>query len=92
MDWKEFFKPTKIKILTSIIILILFVPFINYDNGIRCIKAPCPADTTGSITSWLISSYNHNIYQIQYINLLLGIIISYLVSCLIIYLVKKKDI
>ncbi|MEK6906479.1 MAG: hypothetical protein AABW81_02565 [Nanoarchaeota archaeon] len=90
MNLKKFLKPTKWKILTFVIISLLFIPFINYDNGIRCIKAPCPADTTGSVIMYLLLSDNFHVYKILYINLAVGLIISYLLSCMIVSLIKKK--
>lgn len=53
MDWKALLKPSKEKFLAAILIFALFVPFVTYDNGIRCFMAPCPASDTGSVFSWL---------------------------------------
>ena len=86
MDWKEFLRLTIGKVILFLIILILFVPFIRYDNGIRCFIAPCPSDTTGSVAMWLMSG---RIYEIYYSYLIIGFIISYFVSCLIISIFNK---
>jgi len=98
MDWKKFFKPTKAKIITAIIILIIFVPFIIYDNGTRCFMAPCPSSSYASIALWLLLSLvsllaRHSfvfIYSISLPILIIGIILSYLISCLIIFKKRKK--
>lgn len=79
MNWREFLKPTAFKIIAFIIIFVFFVPFIHYDTGIICVKAPCPTDVTGSILMYLYS--NNLIYGIIYDNLIIGLIISYLISC-----------
>jgi len=89
MNSKKFLKPTISKIIAAIFILIIFVPFINYDTGIRCIAAPCPASANGSIVIWLIFSYNFQIYSISYAALIIGIILSYLLSCIIIFAINK---
>ena len=80
------------KIIANIILFTLiftiFVPFINYDNGIRCITTPCPADATGSIALYLIKGLP-NIYSINYINLIIGIIISIILAYIIIFTINK---
>ena len=92
MDWKEFFRPTIGKLILFLIILVIFVPFIRYDNGIRCFIFPCPADTTGSAAMWMMSRiYAGHIYEINYSSLTLGLIISYFASCLIISIFKKTQ-
>lgn len=85
MDWKEFFKPTISKIIVFVMIFLFFVPFIDYDNGIRCIKAPCHSSDTGSVLMYLLFSYKPNmtIFSFSYICLIAGMIISYLISCAI---------
>ncbi len=88
MNWKEFFKPTIWKITLFLILLILFVPFIQYDNGIRCNRLPCPTDTTGSAAMWLLvkTRTTAKIYDFNYLYFAIGSIISYAISCLIISL------
>lgn len=90
MNWK-FFKPTIWKIVIFVIIFIVFVPFIHYDTGIRCEQAPCPAGTTGSLLKYILYSHDFYIYSggILYINLIIGLIISYLISCIIVTLYNK---
>ena len=88
MNIQSFLKPTIAKISVAVLILIIFVPFINYDTGIRCITTPCPANADGSIAMWLFS-YHSYIYSIYYVNLIVGIILSYLISCLIVFIISK---
>lgn len=89
MNFKEFFKPNAKKIIIFTILFIIFVPFINFDTGIGCIKAPCNAGETGSLLTFLFSSYKFYIYYINYFNLVIGLIISYLISCLIVFVYNK---
>ena len=92
MDWKEFFKPTIGKIVLFLILLIVFVPFISFDNGMRCITAPCPSVTTGSLLMWYGLKFG-SIYELHYLYLVIGLIVSYLVSAIIVSLfnlVKNK--
>ena len=94
MNFKEFFKLTKWKIFISILIFVLFVPFIYLDSGIRCIQAPCGALILGTIIQYLLS-HNFLIYaiKINYLYLVLGIMSSYLLSSLICNKIKffKKN-
>ncbi len=91
MNWKEFFKPTLSKMIVLAIIFAVFVPFIHYDTGIRCIQAPCPAGATGSLLVYVLFSHNLYIYTggVLYINLIIGLFVSYLVSCILILIVNK---
>ena len=75
MNWKHYLKPTISKLILIAIIFTLFVPFISYDNGIRCITTPCPNESTGSVAAWLIFSPNFHIYSVNYINLVIGLIL-----------------
>lgn len=89
MSLITFLKPTITKIIVAILILVIFVPFIHYDTGIRCIQAPCPAGADGSIAMWLIFSHNFYVYSVSYVNLIIGVFLSYLVSCLVIFGIDK---
>lgn len=90
MDWKSFLKPTKSKLGLAAVLFLLFVPFINYDNGIRCIRAPCPADTTGSVVMYSLQVAAENwrsvhIYHYELGLLAIGTIAAYLASCLLVF-------
>ena len=89
INLKDFFKQTIAKIISSIIIFAIIVPFIVYDNGIRCIKTPCLNESVGSIVMWLVFSSNFTIYSLKYNYLIIGVILSYLVSCLLILTLNK---
>jgi len=89
MNLKSFLKPTLAKIIVTILVLVIFVPFIHYDNGIRCVRAPCPSEDEGSIAMWLIFSHHFYIYSLSYVNLIIGIFLSYLVSCAAIFAIEK---
>lgn len=90
MNAISFFKPTIAKIIVAVLIFAMSVPFIHYDTGIKCIAAPClEASTGGSIFVWLVSSYGSSIYWISYVSLIIGIIMSYLVACMIIFAINK---
>ncbi len=89
MNIKKFFKPTPAKIIFSILLFIIFTPFIYYDTGIRCVTTPCPAGATGSLLMYFLFSYNLHIYDILYMNLVIGLFISYIISSALISLIKK---
>lgn len=84
MDAASFFNPTVKKIVVAAVIFALFVPFISYDTGARCIRAPCyVAEAAGSIVTWLIFSYDFRIYSLSYAMIIVGLIASYSISCVI---------
>jgi hypothetical protein len=90
MNWKEFFRPTVSKIAISVVLFVIFVPFIE-PHGFQCIKAPCPQPGTQSLlTQFLIFlTLGNPIVGIHYVNLFVGLIMSYLLSCLIISGINK---
>ena len=82
-------KPLKFIILTIIlaaIVFIVFVPFINHDNGIRCITAPCPADSTSTLLAYTLFFSHYHIYQFYWTSAAIGIIISLIISSIAVYL------
>lgn len=89
MNWEVFFRPTIAKIAVFAVVSVLFVPFIDYDNGIRCFTTPCPAETTGSTAMWLFLSYNYHIYEYHFVNLVSGLILSYIASCLAVLVANR---
>ncbi len=89
-DLKEFLRPTLWKIIIFIIIFVIFVPFIYLDTGIRCIQAPCPSGKIGSILFYLLQSKKLHLDGLYYFGLIIGLIVSYLLSCLIFRICGKK--
>lgn len=111
MTAKEFFKPTKGKIILTIIFILIFP--LPYWNGIlceRCLDEPCPPcpDTnfSPSLIGWyftwggagfyrdtrLASTFNPAIdvlSEILITLLIIGLPISYLCSCSIVFVYKK---
>lgn len=91
MDWKSFFRPTLAKIIVAVMIILVFVPFIHYDNGVRCIQAPCSSQGLGSIATAVFFTWDFGlqIYSISYFNLVAGIVLAYLVSCSSVFLLNR---
>ena len=88
MPIKEFFRPTIVKIIIALTIFV-FVPFIYYDTGIRCIKAPCPAGADASIIQYFLNAPFNHIYSIYWISFIGGLLASYILSCVIIFVFNK---
>lgn len=84
MDWKAFLRPTITKTAVFTAISMLFIPFIDYDTGVRCFTTPCPSETTGSVAMWLLSSHDYHIYEYHLANLTAGLVLSYVLSCLVV--------
>ncbi len=72
----------KKRIVLALLLFIIFVPFIDYDNGMRCFTAPCNSTDLGSLIIYIFNGFPH-IYGINYPILFGGIILSYLISFLI---------
>jgi hypothetical protein len=83
----EYIKPTKRKIILFLLIFVVLVPFIQYDTGIRCIQAPCPAADVGSVFKFVKNS--KGFVEIEYINFSVGLVISYLAACGLIFMHKN---
>lgn len=93
MNWKEFFKPNKIKIILTIIFIIvfLFLPMIPYSIQPHCeLGAPCPKITEiMPVFVYMVNEYNlvnsrTQIPNIYFFILLIAIVfISYLISCIV---------
>ena len=87
---KEFFKLTTPKVILSVVIFAVFVPFI-IPHEIQCIQAPCPELGAQSVLTLMFMGNLSSVVGINYINLFVGLIISYLLSSLIIFIIKKTN-
>lgn len=85
IDWKAYLKPSLMKIAIAALFFILFAPFINCDNGIRCIRAPCPSSSLDSIFFWLVpldgTPAMPHVYSLDFPILIGGAVICYLAGC-----------
>ncbi len=95
----NFFKPTFFKIIIAAVIFFFFVPFVSIDSGVRCVTEPCDSESTVSLLIYIVSLFEGKVivYNFFYTNVLLGIIASYILSCVVVVLVaylkdKAKDI
>ncbi|MFA6907679.1 MAG: hypothetical protein WC263_02525 [Candidatus Micrarchaeia archaeon] len=94
-DLNAFLKPSWKKAAIAALLFILFVPFINHDNGIRCIRAPCPSSSVGSFASWLLfgpwaHSQPAHVYSIDLFIALIGIAVCYALACALLGWKKGK--
>jgi hypothetical protein len=60
MNWKKLLQPTIGKFALAALFFITFVPFIEFDTGIRCITVPCPSSSVGSILSYHLFYFQHS--------------------------------
>ena len=90
ISWKEFLKPTIGKIILTLVLTAVFAPFGDFDQGIRCITAPCPSGPP-MIIFYLMALFKGygDIHEIHYLEFVIGVIASYLFSCIIILIFKK---
>ncbi len=73
--------PDALKVAAFAAIFVLFVPFIEYDTGIRCITTPCASSATGTIAGFLLSQQKY-VYGLLAVNLVIGAAVAYLISCI----------
>lgn len=97
MDWKEFLRPTKTKLLVAAILFVLFVPVVNM-FGSECTGEMCQdvgiSINKASIIQILLPSLGNPAFRVDYLevlylNVLFGTIICYLLTCLLIFLYSK---
>jgi len=88
-DWNELLKPSREKYLAAVFLFLVFVPCLEYDNGIRCIRAPCPANNIGSLLMFFLFSPTHDIFQILYINAIVGLALAYILAAIAVPLYSK---
>ncbi len=95
----NFFKPSILKVVITVVIFLFFVPFVSIDSGVRCVTEPCESESTVSLLIYIISVFEGEVtvYDFFYTNILLGIVASYVSSCIVVVLVaylknKAKDI
>lgn len=81
----DFFRPTWLKIIIFALIFVTFVPFIEYYTVINCIIGPCPPlpGPTGSLLPFLFPGH-YIVHSILYVNMVVGLILSYLISCAVV--------
>ncbi|MDP3965986.1 MAG: hypothetical protein Q8Q04_00460 [archaeon] len=70
------------RLILAFLLLMVFVPFLNYDNGTRCITAPCDSGDMGSVALWGINGFPY-IYGVNYLFLIGGIILTFIIAALI---------
>ncbi len=89
MKIKEFLKPTLVKIIIFLIISSVFIPFIYYhilDKGVPIFN---PFGNSILIYLFDLVFRKIGIYHISYPILIVGLVISYLLSSLITYSINK---
>jgi len=81
MDWKEFLKPTKGKIISALVLTLILVPFVKTEMQIMCITEPCnPLVIHRPLLLGLLSI--SEIVGVSSGYLIAGSVISYLITCL----------
>jgi hypothetical protein len=94
----NFLKPTIAKLVIFLIIIVVFVPVVRIDTGVRCITEPCDSASNVSLIIYLISMIEDvAVFEILYTSIIIGAVISYILSCFVVIFVdflkeKAKDI
>ncbi len=90
---KEFFKPTRVKVIFLLLAVLFVIPFIGYDTGIRCITTPCPSFAHTTLWKFMFlkndNPYTANSYEISWTRIAGGIAIFYVLGCMIVPLSRK---
>lgn len=97
---KEFIKPTKVKIILALILTFIFTPFVLVYDGNR--SGGCNINSTTSLgcpyalrifisvqslPSFFLS-YGVSFYSISKEILIIGLVITYLISCFVVWLIN----
>ena len=88
----NFLMPDKLKwiILGSLVILFLFIPFVPVKHVNPCFVPPCPENTVIVPPIVLFDTGGYVFTTIlTYVALLVGLIILYLASCLVVFCLTK---
>ena len=95
MDWKEFFKPTIVKLILTFSLFGVLVPVLKYPY--MCEIPPC-GHGLATIYRYLINyinditnniRFNNYIVGLDYFMLFIGLFFSYIISCLVLFGAKK---
>ncbi|MBI4176402.1 MAG: hypothetical protein HY518_04300 [Candidatus Aenigmarchaeota archaeon] len=91
MDWKKMLRPSLPKILLFAALSAALIPIGQYDTGIRCIKAPCPAGADASLLSYLLFFRGSLVYfNYPVPNLVAGLAFSWIISAFIIHYLSGR--
>lgn len=89
-----FLKPTLRKIGILLGLLIISIPFVGYDTGIRCITTPCPSYAYTTLWKYLFlrtdNPFAAQSFDISWFRIGIGLVAWYMVISTIIYLMKPK--
>lgn len=78
-----FLRPSAHQIVWTVMIVLLFLPFIQYDTGVRCVTVPCPSSAIASAAGYAFFHTQQEAYGVSWIILILGTIVTYIVVSLI---------
>ncbi len=81
-ELRQLLRPSAPKIALFLLLFLAFIPFAEFDNGIRCITTPCPSSSVGSVLAYAIG-YRGAIYQLYYFSIFVGLVASYVISCML---------
>ena len=76
------------KVALFLLLFLAFIPFAEFDTGVRCVTGPCPSSASGSVLAYALG-YRGAIYQLRYFSIAVGLVASYLISCLLFSLARS---
>jgi hypothetical protein len=89
-----FFSPSLKKIGILLGLLIISIPFIGYDTGVRCITTPCPSYAYTTVWKYIFLSadnpYAAQGFDISWFRAGIGVVAWYLIISTVIYFLKPK--
>ncbi|MEK6899087.1 MAG: hypothetical protein AABW79_03255 [Nanoarchaeota archaeon] len=78
-----FLQPSLKQIVWTLILVVAFLPFVEYDSGIRCVTIPCPSSGVVSPLGYFFFHYTQVFYGISWTILILGTILTYVFVSLV---------
>lgn len=85
-----FLYPTRARILVTLFLVILFLPFVVYDTGIRCITVPCDSESLASPISYALFHSGSTAYGMSWELFIGGLIGTYIVLSILSVLIYSK--
>ena len=74
----------------SLLITLLYVPYLTWDTGIRCITQPCESTGWGSAAQYLLRGNGGDILDAEYYLFLIGLAVIFVILWVFQWIAKKN--
>lgn len=77
-----FLTPRVSSVFLTVVLVVLFLPFIRYDNGIRCFTVPCNSSDLASVVGYALFHNQQPVIGTAWEFLIIGVFGTYFVISL----------